>query len=56
MTMDVPTAEMLDVMLRGRGIVAPTELLEEIAPAVRDMWELGAQLERDLAALSGGES
>lgn len=51
MTTTDPTPEVLAALLQARGIEVPTAVLTEIAPAVRDMWELGDQLERDLAVL-----
>jgi hypothetical protein len=49
-----PSVEVLDSLLRARGLVVPVELLSEIAPAVADMWQRGAQLERAVADLQEG--
>jgi hypothetical protein len=49
--MEEPSIDVLGALMRARGFDLPDELLTELAPAVRDMWELGEQLEFDLAGL-----
>lgn len=50
--MDELSPDVLGELLRARGITVSEAVLAELVPAVRDMWELGAQLDRDLATLS----
>ena len=50
--MEEPSTDVLKELLRARGLTVPDDLLAELAPAVKDMWELGEQLERDLITLT----
>lgn len=51
-SVDLTSPQVLDAMLRERGLDVPPETLVDLAEAVQDLWQLGAQVHRDLATLS----